>query len=45
MYFLLFAQIKSDVDPLIARNPFLMTGEKWKESRGLLAPAFTSAKV
>jgi cytochrome P450 len=33
------------LDPLLAHNPFLVTDEKWRESRGLLSPLFTTNKV
>lgn len=32
-------------DPLLAQNPFVTTGEKWKQSRALLSPLFTSGKM
>lgn len=32
-------------DPLLANNPFILIGEKWKRSRILLVPLFSPAKV
>ncbi|XP_035789952.1 cytochrome P450 6a2-like isoform X2 [Anopheles albimanus] len=32
-------------DPLLAHNPFVATGERWKRSRSLLTPSFTGAKM
>nr|QZM07451.1 cytochrome P450 monooxygenase CYP347AD2 [Lasioderma serricorne] len=32
-------------DPLLSRNPFVLKGDKWKETRTQLVPAFTSTKV
>ena len=33
------------IDPLMGSNLFNMTGERWKEARSLLSPAFTSSKM
>jgi cytochrome P450 len=33
------------IDPLLAHNPFLVTDDKWRESRALLSPLFTTNKV
>lgn len=33
------------VDPLLAHNPFMVTGERWKTSRQLLTPIFTVSKM
>ncbi|KAF5281197.1 hypothetical protein FQA39_LY17837 [Lamprigera yunnana] len=32
-------------DPLIAKNPFFIHGDKWKRNRSLLSPSFTSKQV
>ena len=32
-------------DPLIARNPFSLTGEQWKARRNEITPAFTGTRV
>ena len=32
-------------DPLFGSNLFNMTGDRWKEARNLLSPAFTSSKM
>lgn len=32
-------------DPLFARNPFSLSGEKWKTRRGEITPAFTNNRV
>ena len=37
--------IDVDLDPLFAGNLFSTSGEKWKEARALLSPAFTSSKM
>lgn len=34
-----------NVDPIISRNPELLTGEEWKEKRAEITPAFTNIKV
>jgi cytochrome P450 len=33
------------LDPLLAHNPFLVSDERWKESRNLLTPLFTVSKT
>jgi len=35
----------SDVDPLFGRNPFLLTGERWKTTRSQLTPALSQGKI
>lgn len=37
--------INKDVDPLFGRNPFMLTGEEWKEKRAEVTPGFTPARV
>ncbi|XP_055546467.1 probable cytochrome P450 28a5 [Wyeomyia smithii] len=32
-------------DPLFARNPFSLTGEKWKNRRAEITPAFTNNRI
>uniref|UniRef100_A0A1Y1JWW3 Cytochrome P450 n=1 Tax=Photinus pyralis TaxID=7054 RepID=A0A1Y1JWW3_PHOPY len=32
-------------DPLVAKNPFFVHGEKWKNNRSILSPSFTSKQV
>ncbi|XP_055623205.1 probable cytochrome P450 28d1 [Toxorhynchites rutilus septentrionalis] len=32
-------------DPLMSRNPFGMTGEKWKTTRAEITPAFTANRI
>lgn len=32
-------------DPLFARNPFMLTGEEWKEKRAEITPAFTNNRL
>uniref|UniRef100_A0A182PJG7 Cytochrome P450 n=1 Tax=Anopheles epiroticus TaxID=199890 RepID=A0A182PJG7_9DIPT len=32
-------------DPLLAHNPTLATGDRWKRSRAMLTPSFTGAKI
>lgn len=34
----------TDVDVIMASNPFVLTGEKWKESRHILSPLFTLSR-
>lgn len=34
-----------NIDPLFGRNPFVLRGHIWKESRSKLTPAFTSVKL
>lgn len=33
------------VDPLLAHNPFMVDGERWKKARQLLTPIFTGSKM
>lgn len=37
--------ISEKLDPLLAVNPFLNVGEKWKRGRNSLVPVFSAAKV
>ncbi|KYM94811.1 PREDICTED: cytochrome P450 9e2-like [Cyphomyrmex costatus] len=37
--------INEDQDPLFGRNLFALRGEKWRQVRSLLSPAFTSSKM
>lgn len=37
--------ISEKLDPLLAVNPFLNVGEKWKRGRNALVPVFSAAKV
>lgn len=37
--------IPEEVDPLIAKNLLSMKGQKWREMRATLSPAFTSSKM
>lgn len=32
-------------DPLVAANPFFVTGDEWREARKTIIPAFTVSKV
>uniref|UniRef100_U5EW43 Putative cytochrome n=1 Tax=Corethrella appendiculata TaxID=1370023 RepID=U5EW43_9DIPT len=32
-------------DPLFGRNPFMLTGEEWKERRNEITPAFSPARI
>lgn len=34
-----------EIDPLFARNPFLLTGEEWKVKRAEITPAFTASRI
>ena len=34
-----------DADPLLARNPFLLRGDEWKEKRAEITPAFTTSRL
>lgn len=41
-----FAELADqECDPLIGRNPFLMTGEEWKTKRAEISPAFTASRM
>lgn len=41
-----FAELADkEVDPLIGRNPFLLTGEEWREKRMEISPAFTASRM
>lgn len=37
--------VDKETDPLFGRNPFVLTGEEWKEKRGEITPAFTPTRV
>ncbi|CAO1409887.1 unnamed protein product [Diamesa tonsa] len=37
--------IDPKLDPLFARNPFMLTGEEWKEKRAEITPAFTNNRL
>ncbi|XP_067006558.2 cytochrome P450 6k1 [Anabrus simplex] len=37
--------VNEKLDPLAAKNPFFLKGDKWKAVRSLLTPAFTAAKI
>ncbi|KAG5348100.1 CP9E2 protein, partial [Acromyrmex charruanus] len=37
--------INEDQDPLFGKNLFALRGEKWRQVRSLLSPAFTSSKM
>ncbi|XP_035895848.1 probable cytochrome P450 6g2 [Anopheles stephensi] len=32
-------------DPLLAHEPFMVSGDRWKRARSLLTPSFTGAKI
>ncbi|KAK4883201.1 hypothetical protein RN001_006520 [Aquatica leii] len=38
-------KIDDSNDPLVAKNPFFIHGDKWKHNRSLLSPSFTSKMV
>ncbi|XP_058802741.1 cytochrome P450 9e2-like [Phymastichus coffea] len=40
-----FIVFDEQLDPLFAGNLFSMAGERWREARNLLSPAFTSSKM
>ncbi|XP_076301541.1 uncharacterized protein LOC143219416 [Lasioglossum baleicum] len=37
--------VNEEMDPLMGKNLFALRGDRWKEMRKLLSPAFTSAKM
>lgn len=37
--------INDKTDPLFSKNLLALSGEKWKDMRGILSPAFTSSKM
>ncbi|EFN77011.1 Cytochrome P450 9e2 [Harpegnathos saltator] len=37
--------VKDDQDPLMSNNLFSLRGDKWREIRAVLSPAFTSSKM
>lgn len=36
---------KLDADEIFNKNPFMLTGDKWRETRNDLSPAFTASRV
>ncbi|XP_058821754.1 probable cytochrome P450 28a5 [Topomyia yanbarensis] len=34
-----------ELDPLLARNPFMLNGEEWKTKRAEITPAFTTSRM
>lgn len=34
-----------DLDPILGRNPFLLTGDTWKSKRAEITPAFSPMRV
>lgn len=34
-----------EIDPLLGRNPFLLTGDEWKAKRAEITPAFTTSRM
>lgn len=39
------SMVNEDMDPLMGKNLFSLRGDRWREMRKLLSPAFTSAKM
>lgn len=37
--------ITEDIDPLFGKNLFSLSGQKWKDMRSMLSPAFTGSKM
>lgn len=37
--------VSKKYDPLMAANPFFLSGDEWKEARKTIVPAFTLSKV
>lgn len=37
--------INKELDPILAHNPFFLTGNDWKEKRAEITPAFTVSRV
>ncbi|CAG9827785.1 unnamed protein product [Diabrotica balteata] len=37
--------VSEEADPLWAKNLFFLTGQKWRDMRAILSPAFTSKKM
>jgi len=37
--------VSEDQDPLFGRNIFILRGERWREVRSILSPAFTTSKM
>lgn len=37
--------VNEKIDPLLAKSPFVQTGVQWKETRSMLTPIFTLARV
>ncbi|EDS30708.1 cytochrome P450 6A1 [Culex quinquefasciatus] len=41
-----FAELTDvETDPLMGRNPFLLTGEEWQAKRAEISPAFTASRI
>ncbi|XP_047121546.1 cytochrome P450 6j1-like isoform X1 [Schistocerca piceifrons] len=38
-------QTNEDIDPIFARNPFVLKGEKWRKLRSQLSPSFTASRL
>ncbi|XP_049938317.1 probable cytochrome P450 6a20 [Schistocerca serialis cubense] len=39
------ACVDENLDPLFARNPFFLKGEKWRKLRSQLSPSFTASRL
>jgi cytochrome P450 len=37
--------IDKESDPIFGRNPFMLSGNEWKEKRAEITPAFTLSRV
>lgn len=38
-------EVDESVDPVLAKNPFVLNGDEWKAVRGQIASQFTSKRV
>ncbi|KAK7788571.1 hypothetical protein R5R35_000158 [Gryllus longicercus] len=38
-------RVHPELDPLVHKNPFMLTGEEWKTTRQTLTPSFTNSKL